>query len=132
MALVQDTCIYGVQLINTSKIDVTNDVIEKKMEMIMAGTSSIQIVQGSDAEEVIDVFTDIGKNLQGFFFGQWGNFSSSLADIKDKSVFFIEVWKTWISFSNIISFKFSDALKNAIWNSFTKVGKMTHRNFVHC
>ena len=83
MALVQDTCIDGVQLIDTSKIDVTNDGIEKKMVVIMACTSSVQIVQSSDAEEVIDVFTDIGKNLEGLFFGQWRNLSSSLADIKN-------------------------------------------------
>ena len=83
MALVQDAGVDGVQLINTSQVDVAYDGIEEKMEVIMTGTSSIQIVESSDAEEVIDVFTDIGENLEGLFFGQWRNLSSSLADIKN-------------------------------------------------
>ena len=83
MALVQDAGVDGVQLINTSQVDVAYDGIEEKMEVIMTTTFSIQIVESSDAEEVIDVFTDIGKNLEGLFFGQWRNFSSSLADIKN-------------------------------------------------
>ena len=65
MTLVQDTCIDGVQFINAGKVDVANDGIEKKVEVIMTSSSSIQIVECSDAEEIIDIFTDFSENLEG-------------------------------------------------------------------
>ena len=83
MTLVQDTCIDSVKLINASKVDVADDSIEKKMEVVLTSTTSIQVVESSDAEEVIDIFPDTGKNLQRLLFGQRRNLSSSLADIKN-------------------------------------------------
>ena len=70
MTLVQDTCVDGVELINASMVDVANDAIEKKVKVILANSSSIQIVESRDAVEIIDIFTDLAENLEGLLFGQ--------------------------------------------------------------
>ena len=62
MTLVQDTCIDCVKLINTSKVDVADDSIEKKMEVVLTSTTSIQVVESSDAEEV----SNMGSHLEEY------------------------------------------------------------------
>ena len=58
MALVKDTGIDSVELTNARQIDVGDDSIEDVVEMFMSGLTSIQIVESSNAVEVIKILPD--------------------------------------------------------------------------
>ena len=58
MTFVQNARIDGVELGESCKVDVGDDTIENEAEMISSFISSIQIVLGRYAVEVVNIFSD--------------------------------------------------------------------------
>ena len=58
MSLVKETGIDSVELTNARQIDVGDDSIEDVMEMVMSGLTSIQILESSNAVDVVNILPD--------------------------------------------------------------------------
>ena len=58
MPLVEDAGVDGVELGDACQVDVGDHSIEKRVEVITSSLACIDIVEGCDTVEVIDIFSN--------------------------------------------------------------------------
>ena len=63
MPLVKNASIDGIQLRESSQVNVRNDSIENEIEVLIASKASVGIMEGCDAIEVVNILTDGVENL---------------------------------------------------------------------
>ena len=68
MALVKDTGVDGVELGDARQVDIGDHSMEKRVEVIISSLACIDIVEGCDTVEVIDIFPNRFQYLLGLFF----------------------------------------------------------------
>ena len=65
MPFVKDASIDGIQLRESSQVDVLDDTIKNEVEVLVSSRASMDIMQGCNAIKVINILTDRVENLVG-------------------------------------------------------------------
>ena len=81
MSFVQDTGVDVVELLNTGVVDIGNDTIDEELEVLNTSLPSMQIVEGGDTVEIVNILPNRLQYPLGFQITQRGNLRARFTNI---------------------------------------------------